>query len=105
MRNQGQKCLKKKKNDFFQMLGCGNYGPSGSLVDFDFVHIPMASADGTAILMVATSNFCGGGLVPTQSAPAVSGSGTTAVVANQITICSKYQKYDKFISRPSNSYF
>ena len=105
MRNQGQKCLKKKKKYFFQLLGCGNYGPSGSLPDFDFVHIPMATADGTAPLGRATSNFCGGGLVLTQSRPAVTGTGTTAMVDGQITICSKYQKYDKFISRPSNSYF
>ena len=83
------KCLKKF---FFQALGCGNYGASGSLVDYDFVHIPMASADGTAPLALATSNFCGGGLVLSQSAAAVSGSGTTAMNVNQITICSKYQK-------------
>jgi len=70
-------------------LGCGNYGASGSLVDYDFVHIPMASADGTAPLTLATSNFCGGGLVTAQSAAAVSGSGTTAMNVNQITICSR----------------
>ena len=52
----------------------------------------MASADGTAPLTLATSNFCGGGLVTAQSAAAVSGSGTTAMNVNQITICSKYQK-------------
>jgi hypothetical protein len=57
--------------------------------DFDFVHIPMASADGTAPLTVATSNFCGGGLVTAQSGSAVSGTGTTAMVVNQITICSR----------------
>ena len=67
---------------------------TGSFFDFDFVHIPMASADGTAPLTVATSNFCGGGLVTAQSGSAVSGTGTTAMVVNQITICSKYQKYN-----------
>merc|ERR1739838_462774 len=64
-------------------------GGAGSFFDFDFVHFPMASADGTAPLTVATSNFCGGGLVTAQSASAVSGTGTTAMVVNQITICSR----------------
>ena len=86
------------------MLGCGNYGASGSLVDYDFVHIPMASADGTAPLALATSNFCGGGLVTAQSGPALTGTGTTAMPFGQITICSKYQKHNKFISRPFNLY-
>ena len=91
-----------KKNGFFSGVGCGNYGASSSLVDYDFVHISMASADGTAPLTMATSNFCGGGLVTAISGPAVSGSGTTAMVVGQITICSKYQKHNKFISRPFN---
>ena len=76
------------------MIGCGNYGPAGTSFDFDFVHIPMASADGTAPLTIATSNFCGGGLVTAQFNSAVSGTGTAAVPVNQITICSKYQKYN-----------
>ena len=76
------------------MVGCGNYGPSGSQFDFDFVHIPMASADGTATLTQATSNFCGGGLVTAISNSAVTGTGTSAMPANQITICSKYKKYN-----------
>ena len=73
-------------------MGCGNYGPSGSLPDFDFVHIPMASADGTAPLSMATSNFCGGGLVIGTAANAATMSVTMPI--NQITICSKYQKYN-----------
>ena len=84
------------------MLGCGNYGATGSFPDYDFVHIPMASADGTAPLGVLTSNFCGGGLVTAQMGVALSGSGTTAMNVGQITICSKYQKHNKFISRLFN---
>jgi hypothetical protein len=71
------------------LLGCGNYGSSGSAPDYDFVHIPMASADGTAPLGVLTSNFCGGGLVTAQMGVALSGSGTTAMNVGQITICSR----------------
>ena len=73
-------------------MGCGNYGPSGTFANYDFVHIPMAFADGTAPLTRSTSNFCGGGLVgPTAGLPATT-SATMAI--NQVTICSKYQKYN-----------
>jgi len=81
------------------MVGCGNYGPSGSQFDFDFVHIPMASADGTATLTQATSNFCGGGLVTAISNSAVTGTGTSAMPANQITICSRSTPFQvRFVS-------
>jgi len=81
------------------LLGCGNYGPSGSLVDYDFVHIPMASADGTAPLAIATSNFCGGGLVTAQSAAALTGSSGTTAPLNQITICSRSTPFQvRFVS-------
>ena len=79
---------KKKNFPFFQSVGCGNYGPVGSFPNFDFLNIPMASADGTATLAKATSNFCGGGLVVSQSLTATSAS----MAINQVTICSKYQK-------------
>jgi len=80
------------------LVGCGNYGPSGSLVDFDFVHIPMASADGTASLSKATSNFCGGGLVAMQTA-ATSSSSSVMSPVNQITICSRATPFQiRFVS-------
>jgi hypothetical protein len=83
---------KKTSHFFFQFTGCGNYGPAGSFADFDFVHIPMAFADGTAPLSEATSNFCGGGLVGPSNGLSATLSMTMA--ANQVTICSKYQKYN-----------
>merc|ERR1712025_934315 len=66
-------------------VGCGNYGSSGSLLNFDFFHIPMASADGTVPLLPATSNFCGGGLVASTTTATLS----MTMAANQVTICSR----------------
>lgn len=81
------------------LVGCGNYGASGSFLDFDFVHIPMASADGTAPLMVATSNFCGGGLVTSNGQSATSSSSSVQSPVNQITICSRATPFQiRFVS-------
>lgn len=76
-------------------VGCGNYGPVGSFPNFDFLNIPMASADGTATLAKATSNFCGGGLVVSQSLTATSAS----MAINQVTICSRAVPFQvRFVS-------
>ena len=91
-----QKRKEKNFSFFFQTIGCGNYGPAGSFPNFDFFHIPMASANIAGIfgpLFVATSNFCGGGLVLIQSSTVTS---SFTMAANQITICSKYKKKNLF---------
>jgi len=80
-------------------VGCGNYGPSGSKLNFDFVHIPMASVDGTESLSLATSNFCGGGLVVDQSSAATTSISSVISPIAQITICSRSTPFQiRFVS-------